>query len=172
MPFLVLLVSAVAGAAVWWWRLKMIREGGIQVIDTLQTMRGAYRRRDFRKKAEAAPLNAIANPAIAAVCLLWSLASQRPISRVEEQALIERRMAPILGAENVEETLIFADWAIRSVVLPEALVHRFCKLWLSTLNMRERRQLIDIAEEVCAVQGEPTEEQAVALSTLRRTLLT
>lgn len=171
MPFLAMIAAAVMGAAVWWWRLKMLREAGSKAIDTFETMRGAYKRRDFRKKAEAAPLASIANPAIAAVCFFWALACQRPVEREGETRLIRERMTGIIPAEEMDDVLIFADWATRTVVAPENLVSRFQKLWHATLTLDERRHLISIAEEVCAVQGEETAEQQIALKAARRALL-
>ncbi len=171
MALLGVLVMAIGGAAVWYWRLKMMREAGSEIIDTVERMRGAYKRRDFRKKAAAAPLASITHPGIAAICFFWSLANQRPVQRDGEKRVIEARMRPVMAGENIDEIINFADWAIRQVVAPADLVGRFRKLWLASLDMEERRELIDIAEQVCAVQGEPTTEQQIALDTLRRTLL-
>ena len=66
MAFLGILVMAIGGAAVWYWRLKMMREAGSEIIDSVERMRGAYKRGKFRKQAAVAPLASIADPAIAA----------------------------------------------------------------------------------------------------------
>ena len=54
MPLLGLLATIAVGVAVWYWRLKMLREAGSEVIDSVERMRGAYKRKQFRKKVEDA----------------------------------------------------------------------------------------------------------------------
>src|SRR5687768_13897168 len=78
MPFLGVLLMVAAGAAVWWWRMKNLREAGSEIIDSVERMRGAYKRRQFRNKAEASLLASIQNPAIAAAVFFLALAREKP----------------------------------------------------------------------------------------------
>lgn len=79
MAFLGILVAAVSGAVIWYWRFKMVREAGNEIIDSVERMRGAYKRGKRRKQAEAAPLASIADPAIAAVAFFFCLAKEKPM---------------------------------------------------------------------------------------------
>lgn len=79
MALIGILVMAIGGAAVWYWRLKMAREAGSEIIDTVEKMRGAYKRRSFWKKAEVAPIASIRDPAIAAVAFFMCLANEKPM---------------------------------------------------------------------------------------------
>lgn len=171
MPFLGLVLIAAAGAAVWWWRLKMVKEAGGEIIDSVERMRGAYKRRQFRKKAEAAPLASIKDPAIAAVTFFLALANEKPAHKDMAKQLIQTRMKGIIDDKDIEEVIIFADWTANSVINAEDPVRRFRDIWLTRLNMDERRELIGIAEDVCKIAGEPTNEQSNALAALKRTLL-
>lgn len=171
MPFLGLLLMVAAGAAVWWWRLKMVKEAGSEVIDTVERMRGAYKRRQFRNAAEAAPLASIQNPAIAAVVFFLVLANDKPVQKDMAKEIVRERMKDIIHVKDMDEVMIFADWTAKGVVNLDDPVRRFRDMWLTALDDGERRQLIAIAEEVAAVGGEPTPQQTDALQRLKRALL-
>jgi len=171
MPFLGLLLMVAAGAAVWWWRLKMVKEAGSEVIDSVERMRGAYKRRQFRKAAEAAPLASIQNPAIAAVVFFLVLANEKPAHKDMAKEIIRERMKDIIHVSDMDEVLIFADWTAKGVVNVDDPVRRFRDMWLTSLDDGERRQLIAIGEEVAGIGGEPTPQQNDALQRLKRALL-
>jgi hypothetical protein len=171
MPFLGLILMVAAGAAVWWWRLKMLNEVGSEVIDSVERMRGAFKRRQFRKKAEAAPLASIKDPAIAAVVFFLCLANEKPTHKDIAKDLIRTRMKGIIAEKDMEEVLIFADWTANGVINVDDPVRRFRDLWLEHLNMDERRELLGIAEDVCKIGGDETMQQTNALQTLKRALL-
>lgn len=80
-------------------------------------------------------------------------------------------MKGILRPGDMEEVLVFGEWASKNVTSPEDPIRRFRDLWMKTLDMEERQQLIGIAEDVAAVGGERTKEQDYALQTLRRSLM-
>lgn len=44
-------------------------------------------------------------------------------------------------------------------------------MWLNALDESERRQLIDIGEQVAGTGGEPTPQQTDALQKLKRAML-
>lgn len=171
MPFLGVLLMVAAGAAVWWWRLKAVKEAGSEIIDSVERMRGAFNRRQFRKKAEAAPLTSIQNPAIAAVVFLLTLANEKPMQKDMAKEIIRERMKDIIDAKDMDEVLIFADWTANSVVNIDDPLRRFRDLWLNALDDGERRQLISMAEDIADVGGERTVQQADVLQKLKRALL-
>ncbi|ARO25372.1 hypothetical protein CO659_22975 [Rhizobium sp. S9] len=171
MAFLGILVAALSGAVIWYWRFKMVREAGNEIIDSVERMRGAYRRGKRRKQAEAAPLASIADPAIAAVAFFFCLAKEKPMYVDAARDVIRGRMKGIIRPGDMEEVLVFGEWASKNVNSPEDPIRRFRDLWIKVLDMQERRQLINIAEDVAAVGGERTKEQDYALQTLKRSLM-
>lgn len=171
MAFLGILVVALSGAVVWYWRLKMAREAGNEIIDSVERMRGAYKRKKFRKQAEVAPLASIADPAIAAVAFFFCLAKEKPMYVDAAKDVVRNRMKGIIRPGDMEEMLVFGEWASKNVTSPEDPIRRFRPLWIEALDMQERQQLIGIAEDVAAVGGERTTEQEHALQTLRRGLM-
>ena len=171
MAFLGILVVAISGAAVWYWRLKMMREAGSEIIDSVERMRGAYKRGKLRKQAEAAPMASIADPAIAAVAFFFCLAQEKPMYLDAAKDVIRARMRGIIRPEDMEEVLVFGEWASKNVTSPEDPIRRFRDLWIKALDMQERQQLIGIAEDVAAAGGEKTTQQEYALQMLRRSLM-
>ncbi|MBY4609538.1 hypothetical protein K6M90_17980 [Rhizobium sp. 9T] len=171
MAFLGILVAAISGAVIWYWRFKMVREAGNEIIDSVERMRGAYKRGKLRKQAEAAPLASIADPVIAAVAFFFCLGNEKPMYLDAAKDVVRNRMKGIIRPGDMEEVLVFGEWASRSVTSPEDPIRRFRDLWLKALDMQERQQLIGIAEDVAAVGGERTKEQEYALQMLRRTLM-
>jgi len=171
MPILGFLLVVAAGAAVWWWRLKAMKEVGSEVIDSVERMRGAYKRRQFRKQAESAPLASIKDPAIAAVTFFLCLANEKPAHKDIARDLIKTRMKGIIEDKDIEEVMVFADWTAKGVISAEDPVRRFRDIWLTHLNAEERQELIGIAEDVCKIGGDTTLEQANAIQALKRTLL-
>ncbi|MBX5241339.1 hypothetical protein [Rhizobium sp. NLR22b] len=171
MAFLGILVAALSGAVIWYWRFKMVREAGNEIIDSVERMRGAYKRGKRRKQAEAAPLASIADPAIAAVAFFFCLAKEKPMYVDAARDVIRGRMKGIIRPADMEEVLVFGEWASKNVTSPEDPIRRFRDLWIKVLDMHERQQLIGIAEDVAAVGGERTKEQDYALQTLRRSLM-
>jgi len=109
MALLGILVMAIGGAAVWYWRLKMAREAGSEIIDSVERMRGAYKRRQFRKQAEAAPLASIADPAIAAVAFFFCLAKEKPMYLDAAKGIIRNRMTGIIRPADMDEVLVSAN---------------------------------------------------------------
>ncbi|MDF0700047.1 hypothetical protein PYR71_26855 [Rhizobium sp. MC63] len=162
---------AISGAAVWYWRLKMMREAGSEIIDSVERMRGAFKRGKLRKQAEAAPLASIADPVIAAVAFFFCLAKEKPIHLDAAKDVVRNRMKGIIRPGDMEEVLVFGEWASKNVTSPEDPIRRFRDIWLKALDMQERQQLIGIAEDVAAAGGERTKEQEYALQMLRRTLM-
>lgn len=170
MPFFGFFTFVIVAAVAWYWRLKMLREAGSEVIDSVERMRGAYKRRQFRKKAEEAPIAAIKDPAIAAVTFFFALANENPMQKDAATNLIRRQMSGIIRANDMDEVLIFSDWVAKNVIHPKDPVRRFGPLWLEMLSVSERSQLLAITEEICDLGENRTIEQNDALQALKKTL--
>ncbi len=171
MPIVAFLTMILLGAAAWYWRLRMLREAGSEIIDSVERMRSAYKSRQFRKKAEAAPLTSIKDPAIAAATLFFCLAYEDPAHTGGAAELIKEQMQGIIRAEDMDDVLVFAAWTAKKVIHPKDAVSRFRELWLENLDVGERGQLLQIADSACDLGLGRTPEQDDTLQTLRRVLL-
>jgi len=169
-PVLVAILGALAAAAFWYYRMRTVAHVADEAIDAAQRLRGTFRRRRFLRKAESSPVEAVEDPAAAAVALLIALASCRgPMSPVAEEA-IRAEMRDVMALPKADETFIFARWVADHANDPNDLVRRFSKLWLGALQPSERADLLDMASRIAAAEGGPTAEQTGCLRLLRERL--
>lgn len=170
MHILALLGAIVAGAGVWYWRYRQARDIGGEILDAVGTVRGAYNRRSFRKKAEGSVLNSIDDPALAAAVFLFALSNETDRSNPAAETEIRRHLAAIVPAGKLDEVIAYAAWAAKSVIDPQDCVRRFKALWRDHLDVAERDDLVAMAESVAAATPNPRPTQALAIETLRTAL--
>ena len=171
MHILGLLVAVIAGAGVWYWRYKMFRDVGGEVLDAVGRAQGALRTRNFRKKAEASVLNAVDDPALAAALFLFSLSNENAAGEHLAEAEIRRQIEPIVPHGKLDEFIAYASWAARGVVDSRDCIRRFKPLWREHLDAAERDQLIEMAEAVVALPEQPEHSQTMAIEALRTALV-
>ena len=93
-----------------------------EIVDSAERARGTFRRRLFRKKADAATIDAIDDPRTAAAVLLVAIASADGHRMTDAQeATIKDAMRKTMDVENPEEGLVFARWAAADVVDADTL---------------------------------------------------
>lgn len=172
MHILALLGVLIGGAAVWYWRIKTMRDMGSDVIDAVGRARGAYRMHNFKRKAESSVLNSVDDPALAAAIFLFVLANEHSGGQHLAKDEIGRQLAPIIPAGKQDEMIAYAEWAARSVLDARDCVRRFKMLWRDSLTIGEREELIDMAKAVNGLTPAPTNTQKLAIEALRTALLT
>ena len=169
---IVSLVAAIlVGAAIWYGRARMVYDAGDEVIDSMQRLRGALRRRQMRRHAAQAPLASIREPAIAAVAFYLSLAAEKLDHQDTAKGVIRLGMRKIIEPGDMDDVLVFCEWAVKDTVDPRDVIRRFRSLWRDRLDVAERRELVFIAETVADVGGGPTEGQTAIIAILREALL-
>ena len=170
MHVLVLVLGLVGAGACWWCRMRYLGRTAAEVVDSAERLRGAYRRRQFRKKADAAAIDAISDPRTAAAVMLVALASvDGPLSPDAEDK-IKASMRRLMAADNPDEDLIFAKWAAADVADLNSLVSRLSRVWNARLSAAERRDLYDLAGEIAALNGRPDDAATSALRHLENRL--
>src|SRR3712207_5799239 len=148
MHIVLAVLGALGAGAFWWYRMKMIGGAAKDIADAAGKARGAYRRHQFKKKADAATLDAIDDPRLAAMVLFAAIAtSDSPMSTAQESAIVESARN-VLGVDNPQEDLVFAKWAVADVADINSLVTRLSKLWTARLDMSERAQLYALAKQI------------------------
>ncbi len=137
----------------WYFVLKNASRAASELVDIAGRARGAYRRKQFRKKADASAIDAIDDPRTAAVVMAVVVAStEGPISE-RQSAVLTSAMGSVLGVDNPEEELTFAKWAASHVVDPNNVSLRYNRLWTGRLAMKERRDLVDLVQSVAIADG-------------------
>ena len=109
-------VLGAAGAIAYYW--YVLRDAG-NVIETVADAagraRGGYRRRKFRRMAEASTIRAITDPRTAAVVIAVAVAGCEGDMTAEQDAILKRMMHEVLGVDDPVEELTFARWAVRGI---------------------------------------------------------
>lgn len=170
MHLLALLVTVIAGVAVWYWRFKMMKEVADDVSDMVGRARGRYRMSKFKKQAQGSVLASIEDPALAAATYLFALANEDEASLHRSEAEIERQIGSIVPAAELEEVLSYARWAARDIVDPRDIVRRFKPLWRDKLTREERIQLVGMAEAIAELGSKTDHNQKLSIATLRMAL--
>jgi len=168
MHILAIVVTALAGAAVWYWRLKILGEAGREAIDFVGRARGAYRMRKFKTAAEGSVLGAIDDPALAATILLFAISGERPTGSQPAEAIVRFEVGDIVAPEKLDETLAYAEWAARGIADPRDCVRRFTDLWRQALSVEERNDLLEMARNVAGPAPEP--HQKLTIEALRNAI--
>jgi hypothetical protein len=170
MHIIAIIGAIIGGIAIWYWRFKMVRDVGNDVADAVGRVRGAYRMRNFKKKAEASVLNSVDDPALAAGIFLFALANENAEAEHLAKPEIARQLEPIVDPDKHEEYVAYAEWAARSVVDARDCIRRFKTLWREQLSLAERGHLIEIAQAITALTPNPTNTQKLAIESLNTAL--
>jgi len=170
MAIIGIILAALAGIGVWYYRVKMLGEMGSDIADLAGRARGAYRMNRFKKQADAVTLNAVDDPALAAAIFLYALANEDKPSLFKSEPEIRRVMAPVVRKE-LDELLAYAQWAARDVLDPRDLVRRFKPLWRDNLTITERQQFVGMAETVLSQSATPEPAQLQIVDVLRGALI-
>lgn len=166
MHILAILGAIVAGAGIWYWRIKTMHSVGNDVLDAAGRLRGAYSRHNFKKKAEGSVLASVDDPALGAAIFLFALATEADGTAHLAGPEIRRQLASILPANKMDELLAYAEWAARSVVDARDCVRRFKTLWRDHLTIAEREELVGMAEAVAALAPKRAHSQTLAIEAL------
>ncbi|HSG94847.1 MAG TPA: hypothetical protein VLA28_04970 [Afifellaceae bacterium] len=170
MHILLPLLGVLAAFGYWYFALKNAGKAANEIVDMAGRARGAYKRSQFRKKADASVIDAITDPRTAAVVMaIVTGGTERPLSARQEAVLLSA-MASVLGVEKPDEELTFAKWAAAHVVDPNNVSMRFSRLWTGALAMNERRDLVDLVHAVAAADGAPSAVQEEAIQRLKARL--
>ena len=167
MHILLAVLGVLGAGAFWWYRMKYMGQAAGEIVDAAERARGAFRRRQFRKKADAATIDAIQDPRTAAVVLLVAIASATGRMTDAQEGAIKNAMRQTLAVEDPEEELVFAKWAAADVVDITNLISRLSRVWTAKLSMAERLELYDLAKKISALEAEPDDAMLSSLQRLR-----
>jgi hypothetical protein len=170
MHILLGLVAVLGGLAFWWWRLKAIKEATDDISDAAGRAWGKYKRHKFRKKVEDSPLEAVDDPAAAAVIMMLAMAKEAgPVTPDVERAVSDEITGSMKIADPTE-LLIFSKWVASHVEDANNVSLRYAKLWGSALNFEARRDFLAMVERVASSTGGITAAQKVKIAKLKERL--
>jgi uncharacterized membrane protein len=170
MPYLVMLLSAIAGVGFWWWRLKAMGEAASEIHDAAGRVIGKYKRHKFRQKVEGATLTAVSDPVAAAIIMMIAIAQEdRPLDD-ETEAAIRQEAVDTMGQSNPVELMIFSKWVASNVADANDVSYAYRKLWTDNLTVDERRDLVAMVQRIASLRGGPTPSQKSKLEKLSERL--
>lgn len=170
MHILMALVGILGVAAFWYWRVKAIKETADDVTDMAGRAWGNWKRYKFRKKAEAAPVEAVDDPVAAAVIMMMAIAAEEhPLTPVAETA-IRNEVARTMGIADPTELMVFGKWVASHVEDANNVSLRYAKLWLRDLSQSEREDFLKMVRRVAAADGEVTARQQLKIAKLAERL--
>jgi uncharacterized tellurite resistance protein B-like protein len=168
---IVLTVLGIVGALSYFWFVIRNASNAVgEIADAAGRAHGAYRRNQFRKKADAATISAIDDPRTAAVVMAVAVASSEGDMTAEQDAALNAAMSGVLNVSDPVEEMTFAKWAVREVSDPNNISMRLGRLWTSSLNTDERQQLVDMVRDVAGAGGDLTPLQHEAIERLKTRL--
>ena len=165
MPIVALILSSLALWTVYWF----VRMGGIDHFRAKQAQRNeADRLAKAQAAARDAPLRTVDDPRDAAVILMLLMAREGGDPTREQIAAIEGIARATFGFEHdLRDRMAQARFiASRAIGFAQAAVV-FADLFNKRLTVDEKRQLVDMVEEVANFEG-PHEAHAEALGVLAR----
>jgi len=170
MHIVLTLLGVVGAFSYYWFVIRNASNAVGEIADAAGRARGAYRRNQFRKKADSATINAIDDPRTAAVVMAVAVASCEGDMTAEQDAALTDAMTNMLNVRDPVEEMTFAKWAVREVSDPNNISMRLHRLWTSSLDMRERQELIDMVRRVANAGGDLSVVQTEAVERLKTRL--
>ena len=157
MPVVVLLASTLAFWVIYWF----IRMGGVDHFRELSARRKQEARRAQAQELQrTAPLRAIDDPRDAATVLMLLIPRGRDPTP-PQIATIEEAMRAVLGFGNdVNERLTHARFIASGAQSFAQAAGLFADLFNKRLTADERRELVDMVEEVARIDGLSTIQTA------------
>ncbi|MCB1387253.1 MAG: hypothetical protein KDJ80_15050 [Nitratireductor sp.] len=145
MHILLGMIGIVAAASYYFFVLKNAGKAANEAADMAMRVRGRIRRNAFRKKAEASVLSSVDDPLHAAAIVLLAIATEEQGVAPHLEEGVARQIAEIADGEKVEETLIFAKWALDQNITVPTVIDRLSETLEHRLNEAEKEQLCRMA---------------------------
>ena len=170
MHVLLTILGIVGTISYYWFVIRNAGKAVGEIADTAGRVRGAYRRNQFRKKADASTISAIDDPRTAAVVMAVAIAGYESSMTREQDTALTDAMCDVLGIDEPEEELTFAKWVVREVSDPNNVSMRLQRLWTNALNRQERQEFVQMVRAVAGAGGEISPLQSEAIDRLRARL--
>jgi hypothetical protein len=148
MHILGLIFTILMGIAVWWWRLRMLKRLGDNVIDAAGRFQGARRRRRNVAATGRSPIEAIDNPVTAAACLIRLLVGETTWPNA--QGRVQAKLAELSSFPMAQEAVTYADWLGRQEIEKRRSIERLTQRLRDWLTLEERQDLVALISDAAA----------------------
>jgi uncharacterized tellurite resistance protein B-like protein len=156
MQIILMIIGLAAGAAFWWWRIKMIGDAASEATNVAGRVWGKYKRKKFLGKVNDSPLEVIDDPATAAVILLYTIVTEDGAIGPEVEATIRREIISTISPGNPTELLTFGKWTSNHATDANNIILRYGDIWRAKLNDAEKQGLVAMVKRVSEATGNGT----------------
>jgi uncharacterized tellurite resistance protein B-like protein len=170
MPILMTIIAALVGLSFWWWRLKVMSEAAGDVGDAAGRAWGKYKRFKFKQKVELSPVEAVKDPAAAAVVMMFAMIKEENAINEAAEAAVRKQVTEQMKISDPTELMVFGKWVASHVVDANSISQRYAKLWAGALNMDERAALVKMVRDAASEIAPLTRNQDVKLKRMRERL--
>ena len=173
MHILIGVITLLGVLAVWYWRFKMAREAGGELLDAANDLRSAVRRLNYKRKHNKHPAESIDDARLAASGIAVAVATMdAPLSQTEIAALSASAQKTFnIAASEADDIVAFGRWIADQCGTPSEAVRRLSKALLRTAGAEAGPDMIRMINDVATADGRELGESEVdAIGTVRRTL--
>ncbi len=173
MHIVIAVVTLLGAVAVWYWRFKMAKEAGGELLDVADDLRGSVRRLMYKRKHNKHPADSIDDARLAASGIAVAVATMdAPLSRTEITALGTSAQSIFnVAGQEADDIVAFGRWIADQCGTPSEAVRRLSKALNRTAGAEAGPDMIRMIHDVATADGrELGETELDAISTVRRTL--
>ncbi len=170
MPFLVMILGALAAAGVWYWRINNARDAIGDIADMANDVRLAARRFGFRRRNNVHPADSIDDARLAGAGIVVAVAElQGPLTQEQIDTLIIQAQSKFdTDQQEAREIVTFGRWIAQQCGTKDEAVRRLSK---RLRGLAGASALPDLEAMIEAVAGSNLDERAEdAVGTIRRLL--
>ena len=173
MHIIAALIAIATAIGVWYWRAKMAREAGGEILDAANDVRLAARRLMYKRKHNTHPADSVDDARLAASGIVVAIATMdAPISQAEISALSKAAQDTFDVSEREALDMVsFGRWIADQCGTPGEAVRRLSKVVAKLAGAEAAPDLVAMISDVATADGrELGEEEMDAIATVRRAL--
>lgn len=173
MHIIIGLITILGALAVWYWRFKMAREAGGELLNAADDLRASVRRLMYKRKHNKHPADSIDDARLAASGIAVAVATMdAPISQAEIDALtVSAQRTFNVQKREADDMVAFGRWIADQCGTPAEAVRRLSKALHRTAGAEAGADMIRMINDVATADGRTLgEAENDAIDTVRRTL--
>lgn len=148
MQTLIFLLGILSAAAIWWYRLKAIKNAAGDAAKAAGQLSGGLKRRAARKRAADSTLDGIEDPVTAAATMLVAIAADEIPLTPRDETAIRSALLKIARPEEVSSALDYAKWVNTRIDDPALIIDRLAPLFRARLDAKQRSELLALIDTV------------------------
>ncbi len=169
MPVLIAIVTILAGAAFWYFRLRNTATAAREIADfaddALTTVLNAPRRIRFRRQTGMHPVEGVDDPRLAIAAIAQAFLELDALPTQEQRTLLEMKLRSVLKAdpEEAREMEIVGRWLMTECNGPRPAIARLTRRLYKIDGAKSQDALFEILGAITPQDGlSPEQENAVS----------